>query len=236
MASVNSSGNATAGESLTLMCSITRAQGIVGAVTLQWIGPDGSPVLSGSSVTVGTTMTSGATTSLSLQFVALFTSHGGEYTCQANLMSQSTMYTVSTLHDIIVRGTAIFTLIASHLPFPAVPAPSVVISGVPTTPLYAGTSLLLTCTIELHGMIDSEVTLNSFWRRGGEVLSPNSRLNISTIRMTSSSTYQTTLTISPLSNTMDSGQYSCQSVLRSDDYVLYTDGSQQVTVTVRGEH
>ena len=83
-------------------------------------------------------------------------------------------------------------------------------------------------------MIDSEVTLNSVWRRGGEVLSPNSRLNISTIRMTSLSSYQTTLSISPLSNTMDSGQYSCQSVLSSDDYVLYTDGSQQVTVTVRG--
>lgn len=84
-------------------------------------------------------------------------------------------------------------------------------------------------------MIDSPVTLNSVWRRGGEILNSNSRFNISTIIMTGPSTYLTTLGISPLSNTMDSGQYSCQSVLlASDDYVLFTDGSQQVAVTVRG--
>ena len=50
------------------------------------------------------------------------------------------------------------------------------------------------------------------------------------------STYVTMLSISPLSNTMDSGQYSCQAVFGSDDYVLYTDASQQVTVTVGGKH
>ncbi len=115
----------------------------------------------------------------------------------------------------------------------AVPAPSVNISGAPTF-LYSGTSLSLTCTFELSSMIDSQVILNSVWRRGGEILNSNSRINISAIRMANPSLHRTILSISPVSNTMDSGQYSCQSAIVSSAYVLYTDASQQVTVRIEG--
>lgn len=116
----------------------------------------------------------------------------------------------------------------------AVPGPSITITGLPTSPIYAGTSLLLTCTFQLHRMIDTPVNFNSIWRRGGQSLQSGGRVNISAISMINPSTYQTILNISPLSNTVDSGLYSCRSALSSDTFVLYTDSSQQVALTVGG--
>jgi hypothetical protein len=83
-------------------------------------------------------------------------------------------------------------------------------------------------------MVDSPVTLNSVWRRGGESLDSDGRVNVSMINMINQTVYYTMLSISPLSNTMDSGQYSCQSALESDAYVLYADASQQVPVRIAG--
>lgn len=107
MASVNSSGNATAGERFTLICFITKTMNVTGDVLLQWIGPDGNHVVSMGPVIVAGPLTSGATTSLSLQFITLFTSHGGKYTCQSNFVSQDTTYTVSVLQDVIVQGVIV---------------------------------------------------------------------------------------------------------------------------------
>ena len=120
-----------------------------------------------------------------------------------------------------------------NLPYP-VPAPSVIVTGVPPSPIYAGTNLLLTCMFELHGMTDRPVTLTSVWRRGGVSLNSDGRVNVSMTPMISPSLYRTTLSISPISSTMDGGQYSCQSILVSDAYVLYADGSQEVSVRTAG--
>ena len=126
--------------------------------------------------------------------------------------------------------------IRSLLIFLPVPAPSVSITGIPSFPLYAGTSLSLTCTFELHSMIDSQVRLSGIWRRGGVTLGSNGRVNASAITIIRPSVYQTTLTISPLSNTLDDGQYTCQSTIPSDPFVLYADASQQVRVRIGGRH
>ena len=74
---------------------------------------------------------------------------------------------------------------------------------------------------------------NSIWRRAGVVLNTDSH-DISAISAISPSVYHTELSISPLINTMDGGQYSCQSVFTSDEYVQYADGSQQVLVGIAG--
>lgn len=94
--------------------------------------------------------------------------------------------------------------------------------------------LFLTCTFELPTFVDSAVALNSAWRRGGEVLNSNTRVNISAISRVYPSVYRTTLSISPLSSTMDSGQYSCQSSITSSAYILYTNTVQQVLVGIEG--
>lgn len=82
-------------------------------------------------------------------------------------------------------------------------------------------------------MVDSQVALNSIWRRGGQILSSNDRVSMS-ISMVRPSLYRTTLRISPLSSTMDSGQYSCQSGITSDEYVLYTNAIQQEVIGIGG--
>ena len=117
MASINTTGVSSVGEMFSLTCSITRAENITGDISLRWIGPDETQVVSTNSVQVGTPVTSGAVTTLSLQFTTLFTSHGGEYACQADLVSQDTRFTLSALQDVIVRGIfmMVSTLLLSHL-------------------------------------------------------------------------------------------------------------------------
>ena len=108
-ASVNSSGSSIAGEPLTLMCSVTRALNVTGNVTLQWLGSDGSPVMSDNAVRVGAPSLSEGTTSLPLHFSPLLVSHGGEYSCRADFTSEDAMYTISALRDVIVGGKNNFT-------------------------------------------------------------------------------------------------------------------------------
>ncbi len=82
-------------------------------------------------------------------------------------------------------------------------------------------------------MADRPVRLNGVWRIGGQILISNSRYNISAVTMIRQSVYRTTLRITP-SNIMDSGQYSCQSDIASEPYILYADMSQQVAVIIQG--
>lgn len=104
MASVNTSGVSKIGETFSLTCSVTRAENLTGDISLRWIGPDKIEVVSANSIQVGPSMTFDTVTTLSLQFNTLSTSHGGEYMCQADLVSGDSIFTVSALQDIIIRG------------------------------------------------------------------------------------------------------------------------------------
>jgi hypothetical protein len=104
LGSVSVEGSSIVGEPLTLMCSVTRVNNATGNLVVQWIGPDGTQLISNGSVTVGLPIASGATTTLSVRFSALYTSNAGQYTCQGELVSNDLMYTVLTLQDITARG------------------------------------------------------------------------------------------------------------------------------------
>lgn len=117
-----------------------------------------------------------------------------------------------------------------------VPAPIVSISGLPTQPLYSGASLQLSCSFELTSFVDTTVELSTVWRRGGELITNSSRVNISAISVVRPSIFQTTVNISPLSDTLDSGQYSCQSVIISNQFVQFAVASGQIAVTIEGRY
>lgn len=117
-----------------------------------------------------------------------------------------------------------------------VPAPVVSISGLPNRPLYTGTSLQLACSFQLTNFVDTAVELNSVWSRGGEVITNGSRINISAASAIRPSIFQTTVYISPVSDTMDSGQYSCQSVSMSSQFVQFAGASRQIAVTIEGKY
>lgn len=115
-----------------------------------------------------------------------------------------------------------------------VPAYLVNITGVPDYPLYAGTRLFLTCVFELPVFVDSAVALNSVWKKGGEVITSDDRVNVSTSDRDTSA-YLTTLSISPLSSTVDGGQYTCQSSIAANSYVFYSDSFYQISVRIEGK-
>ena len=74
---------------------------------IEWMDPQGGTIMPGDGITLGTvTMEDNTTSSRSLQFSTLRTSHGGEYTCQATVDSENTSGSV----DINVQGELIVKL------------------------------------------------------------------------------------------------------------------------------
>ena len=95
---------------------------------------------------------------------------------------------------------------------------------------------MLVCMLQLNSRIDTEVRMNGIWRRGGEVLENNSRVNITEVTLIEPSIFQTTLRISPLSNEVDGGQHSCQTEFFSNPFILFTDALQQVVLRIEGKY
>ena len=105
---------------------------------------------------------------------------------------------------------------------------------VPTDQLYAGGNMLLVCTLELSSRIDTEVRVDGIWKRGGEILENSGRINVTDVALIEPSILQTTLHISPISDTLDGGWYTCQTEFSSDSFIRFTDAFQQVTLTIEG--
>lgn len=112
------------------------------------------------------------------------------------------------------------------------------ISGLPDDPIYSGTSLSLTCTVVLHDAIDTGVAVSSTWRRSGELLTTSARRNISDIMAINSSVYQTYISTTPLSSTLDSGHYTCRVTVIPEPslpFVHMVTSATTITVNVEGK-
>ena len=72
----------TAGEELVLTCTVTVMEHLTVTPTVQW---SGGSVGSSASVTQDETTPNGVTSIRTLTFTPLSTSHGAEYTCQAEI-------------------------------------------------------------------------------------------------------------------------------------------------------
>lgn len=116
----------------------------------------------------------------------------------------------------------------------AVITPIIQISTLPIDQLYTGTSVLLICTFEINSRVDTEVRVDGIWRRGGEVLNNQSRVTITEVTLIEPFIYQTNLSINPLSDVLDGGQYSCETDATSDSFVLFSDAYQQVVLRIEG--
>ena len=86
----------------------------------------------------------------------------------------------------------------------SVPTPEVVTTTNRTGPLYAGTSLTVTCTMTLHPNVDSNVSVSMEW----SVPITSDRYSLTNLHILSGRKYTRNLTISPLVTT-DSGRYLC---------------------------
>ena len=96
----------SAGESYTLTCTVEVVEGLVVTPDVKWLDPDNNVVATGGSITVGSPETSGNTTTLTLTFNPLQTSHGGEYTCRAKITIEdiSVDVTSSDSFNVIVQS------------------------------------------------------------------------------------------------------------------------------------
>ncbi len=75
------SSQPTDGYEYTYLCSIVLNVDLEATPNLVWVGPDGSPIVTGSNVTVRRAKTVERKTSLLLSFLPLSSTHGGNYEC-----------------------------------------------------------------------------------------------------------------------------------------------------------
>ena len=93
----------TAGEKFQLTCSVSGVEHLIAQPTVQW---SGGSVDSGNGVTQSDTTHSGVMSMRTLTFSRLHTSHGAQYTCQADIVisSISVMRTGSESRDVMVQS------------------------------------------------------------------------------------------------------------------------------------
>ena len=70
-----------------LTCTVRTVEGLQNVPTVEWLDETGTRVTTGGDTIVGSAMISGAMTTLALVFSPLRISHGGEFTCRANITS-----------------------------------------------------------------------------------------------------------------------------------------------------
>ena len=106
-----------------------------------------------------------------------------------------------------------------------VPVPDVVITTSHTTPLYAGTSVILTCIMTLHSNVDNGESVEMRWSVPSNV-STNSKTGLDT----SGKNYTQSITISPLL-IRHSGRYVC-SVTVTGTSVNQATSTTAINITV----
>ena len=111
MIKIWSSGNSTAGEVYSLTCDVSLSQNLRQSPVIEWVGPDGNAIYNTTLRDVSLTSSSPSTT-LTLLFNPLRTSHRGIYWCRATLSDAAAnirlMNNASVM--VIVRGVFVYEL------------------------------------------------------------------------------------------------------------------------------
>ena len=105
------------------------------------------------------------------------------------------------------------------------------VSPSPTTALYAGTGLTLTCTVTLNSNVDSGESVVTSW--SGLQGLPEQRYSV-TDASSSGGGYTGSLTISPLAD-QDDGTYTCTVIVTGGSNVLQATASHAIIITVTGK-
>ena len=209
-----SGGTPTVGESYSLTCTVTGADRLNTTITYQWFKDN--------------TMVSGETQS-TLSFSSLSLSDAGQYRCDvtvsSTLLSQS-IINMSNTQDLTLQSKYNSSLMICNIIVnlsPLVPPPSAVtVTASPNGTIFTGSSLTLTCSIELSEAVNITVTVNTVWS-GPPGTQFTTTTSVAT-RMTAT-TYTSTATISSV-ETSDSGEYTCTATVNStsNSFVLASGG------------
>ena len=110
----------------------------------------------------------------------------------------------------------------------SVPQPGVAVTVNNTGTLYSGTGLTLTCTVTLDSSVDNSEHFGIDWSRMAEERSTVSPV----MRVSDSSSYTGSLTISPLADQDDDGTYTCSGTVTGGTTATNSD---DISITVNGE-
>ena len=97
-------------------------------------------------------------------------------------------------------------------------------------PLYAGTTLTLTCTVTLDPYVDSRVEVTTKWSGPRDI--PREKYSITDAHVSGrTNTYIGSLTISPLAD-QDDGTYICTGTVTGGRYVQQSTGSDDYVIPI----
>ena len=113
----------------------------------------------------------------------------------------------------------------------SVPQPSVDITISHTAPLYAGTSLTLTCTVTLDPNVDNGESVMTEWSGPTDIFGESYSVAAAS---GSGSTYTGSLTISPLAD-RDYGTYTCTGTVTGGTNVQQPTASDDLTLHITCE-
>ena len=122
-----------------------------------------------------------------------------------------------------------------HLIFflPPVPQPGVAINLSHTAPLYAGTSLTLTCTVTLDSNVNNDERVVTEWNGPRQIA--GDRYSVTSVMRVSDSSYNGSLVVGPLT-VQDDGMYTCTTTVTGGANVQSATAHGAVTITVMSKY
>ena len=227
-------------ENLTLTCTVNKViDGLTNIPSAQWMTTSGL-VITGDDITINETIIDEMTTTVTLSFSSLHTSHAGVYICQGTLELPATVTNFTSMPtnvSINVRCKLLsvydlYYLIFVHI----VPTPTSTLN-ISSGLLYEGTLQTMTCTVTLPDTVDTDVTVIVDWI----LHSTNTIITTSDCIMVFPasgvmSPFTSSLTFNPLIIN-DAGQYTCHATADSSSQYITTSsqGSSSVEpITVTG--
>ena len=193
----------------SLLCSVSVVFGTPG---ITWFYSNGTKLLNGSGTTQTLTMISDTKQTYELQFNPLMYTHGGEYTCVANLTvirdedtfvgvrnTTTTVYVTSKFTLLYCLNCITYVI--------TVPIPTVSITPGSLLMFTRATQLFLSCNVNLSDPIPPTPNLTINLEKNGQPVDlSNSRIN-KTLTI-NNNVYSTILTFTPIDND-DVGNYTC---------------------------
>ena len=89
---ISESGTGIAGDTFSVTCTVDVSM----PPDVQWIYPNGTTVTNSSGINMGPPVITGNITNLTLTFNPLLTSHGGQYTCQSQVVTALSVQSENT--------------------------------------------------------------------------------------------------------------------------------------------
>ena len=131
-----------------------------------------------------------------------------------------------------------------HFPalFPMYVVPPPILSfSPPPDPVYAGSDLILNCSIQLSVAVDSEVSVVTTWRRNGAVFADlPTHIGVVDTAEINPSFYQSQLIFRPLQYSSDDAAYVCEVAVNSQsstNFILNAHAhSSNLSIMATGQH